>query len=171
MNVLRLTDLKDQIKGRQEHSTLWAIGCWLRWLRDDIQNYMGYPRHWYQRATRGWSDRDSWSYYSVMAENIAGVCNFYLQHGTKSHPCLNINLEGASTEDSHGLYACMNGRVCGCTSKYDHDLVTIRDGMLILVRDDIDEMHPIGPDGHVHQNPLLNESLDLLREHFFTLWS
>lgn len=116
------------------------------------------PKWWYQRARRGFSDRDMWSADTYLAGVFAGVLQWYVYKG------MGVPLEYASEDDPY------------CEDLYA--MIARRDADYLFYASVFEEYKANGPayneDWQKEFGGVLDEdlkaSLQWLSEHFTELW-
>jgi len=72
--------LLDDIQSTKITKTLHMKWFYLR-LKSSIRNAVRAPKWWYQRAKRGYSDRDMWNADKYLAGVFAGILDWYIHNG------------------------------------------------------------------------------------------
>jgi hypothetical protein len=123
-----------------------------------IMRSVYYPKWWYQRVTRGFSDRDMWNADNYLAGVFAGVLQWYVNKG------IGVSMAYASEDDPNG-------------ENLD-DMVARRDADYLFYASIFEEYKDNGPAYNEEWQKLFGGVLDedikaalqWLSEHFTELW-
>jgi hypothetical protein len=78
-----------------------------RLIKRSVRNIIRTPKWWYQRVTRGYSDRDMWNADTYLAGVFAGVLQWYVTKSISVPPSYALS-DDPCAEDIHGMVSRRN---------------------------------------------------------------
>lgn len=134
----------------------------IKWLyqrfKSSVRTVIRTPKWWYQRANRGYSDRDMWNADTYLAGVFAGVLQWYIDRG------MGVSMDYISEDDPYGKD--VDAMVFRRDADYSKHIIVFREYLNNGLAYNEEWQEEFG--GVLDKD--IKDSLQWLAEHFTELW-